>query len=82
MKAKYIDRYLSKYRDIRGTVTKKRRYLFGKSEMILISNGKETATVKIGRALGSMYPVGSELTIGHIGRKLINIRPGIVSDEE
>ena len=82
MKEKSIDRYMSKYRDIRGTLVKKRKCLFGSTMIFVISDGKETVPVKVGKGLDSIYPVGCKLTIGYIGRKLINIRPGIVYDDK
>ena len=82
MKEKSIERYMSNYRDIRGTLIKKRKCLFNNNLIFVISDGKETVSVKVGKGLDSMYPVGCELTVGHIGRKLINIRPGIVYDNE
>ena len=82
MKEKSIDRYMSKYRDIRGTLVKKRKCLFGSTMIFVISDGKETVSVKVGKGLNSIYPVGCKLTVGYIGRKLINIRPGIVYDDE
>ena len=82
MKEKSIERYMSQYRDIRGTLIKKRKCLFDSNLIFVISDGKETASVKVGKGLDSMYPVGCELTVGHIGHKLINIRPGIVYDNE
>ncbi|MBR3290356.1 MAG: hypothetical protein IKI63_06240 [Clostridia bacterium] len=73
---------LSHYKDIRGTLIKKRHCLFGNTEIFVISNDKETVSVRAGKGLSSMYPVGCKLTVGYIGRKLINIRPGIVYDDE
>ena len=82
MKEKSIDRYMKKSRDIRGTLIKKRKCLFGNTLTFVISDGKETVSIKVGKGLDSMYPVGCKLTVGRIGRKLINIRPGIVYDDE
>ena len=82
MKEKSIDRYMSKYRDIRGTLVKKRKCLFGSTMIFVISDGKETVSVKVGKGLDSIYPAGCKLTVGYIGRELINIRPGIVYDDE
>ena len=82
MKKKSIELYMSKYRDIRGTLIKKRKCLLDNNLIFVISDGKETVSVKVGKDLDSMYPVGCKLTVGHIGRNLINIRPGIVYDNE
>lgn len=69
------------YSDIRGTLIKKRKCLFDNNLIFVITDGKETVSVKAGKDLDSMYPVGCKLTVGHIGHKLINIRPGIVYDK-
>ena len=82
MKEKSVDRYMNKYKDIRGTLIKKRTHLFGSTMTFVISDGKETVSVKVGKGLDPIYPVGCKLTVGHIGHKLINIRPGIVYDDK
>ena len=82
MRKRFVDSYMSKYEDIRETLTEKRRSFFGKYEIFVISDGKKTVSVKAGKGLGTLYPIGCRLTVGHIGRQMINIRPGIVYGDE
>ena len=77
MKEKAVERYMSKYSEIRGVLTKKRKSFLGRFEIFVISDGTHTVSVKAGKGLGEMYEIGCELTVGYIGRRLINIRPGI-----
>ena len=79
MKKSFADHYMSKYEDVRGVLTKKRKSIFGKHVIFVVSDGKKSVSVKVGKALSSSYPLGCELTVGHIGHKLINIRPGITN---
>lgn len=72
---------LSAYQEIRGKLIRKKRSLFGKY-FFYISNGEKTVSVIIGKGAWHLYDVGSELTVGYIGHMLINIRPGIVGNED
>ena len=77
MNEKAAKRYLSGYSEIRGVLTKKKTSFFKKYEVFVISDGSHTVSVIAGKGLGTMYEIGCNLTVGHIGRRLINIRPGI-----
>lgn len=71
------------YKEIRGKI-KKKKHLFGRYAFI-ITDGKKTAKVYVGKCIYEdlrFYDVGSELTVGYIGHMVMNIRPGIVYDEE
>lgn len=73
---------LDKYKEIRGTLTKKTRFL-GKY-VFTVSDVDDTAKVYVGKGLynDKLYVIGAKLTVGHIGRKLINIRPGIQANSD
>lgn len=73
---------LSDYKEIRGTI-KKKTHIFGKYYFV-ISDGEKDVKINAGKGLYDMpmYGVGAELTVGYSGKKLINIRPGIVENED
>ncbi len=69
-----IDDYLKKYSEHHCVLIKKYRGLFH-YVWILDDNGS-VFRVNVGKALYYGESIGSKLTIGRIGRKLINIRRG------
>ncbi len=70
------------YKETRGTLVKKYRNLFGQYVFVLSENGKKTK-ICVGKALFESTKIGTEWTMGHIQKKLINVRPGIcVSADE
>lgn len=70
------------YKETRGTLVKKYRNLFGQYVFVLSENGKKTK-ICVGKALFESTEIGTEWTMGHIQKKLINVRPGIcVSADE
>ena len=64
------------YREIRGILIRKYRNIFGRYVFVLEENGTES-TVRVGKMLYEQTSLGTVWTIGMIGRRLINIRPGI-----
>ena len=64
------------YNEHRGILVKKRRTIFGKYIFLIDENGKN-AKVYIGRGIYEDTKLGSEVTVGEINSKLINIRSGI-----
>ncbi len=69
---------INKYKEIRGTLYKKRHTVFGYRFYIWDNSNTVAVTVGKGIFFDAHYNVGKKLTVGYIGRKLINIRPGIV----
>ena len=69
------------YAEIRGTIIKKKHTIFGRC-YLYITDGDRTVSVRAGKGIFDLYSVGMQLTVGYIGHKLINIRPGIVANEE
>ncbi len=72
---------MANYKEIRGTLVKKRSTLCGR-HYLYINDGSHTVSVEIGKSAFDRCPVGMQLTVGHIGRRLINIRPGIVENDD
>lgn len=72
---------LANYKEMRGTLVKKRRTLFGK-HIFYINDGVNTIPVVIGKVAFDHYNAGMQLTIGYIGRKTINIRAGIAENDD
>ena len=64
------------YKETRGTLVKKYRNLFGQYVFVLSENGKKTK-ICVGKALFESTEIGTEWTMGHIQKKLINVRSGI-----
>lgn len=72
---------LSKYKEIRGTVVRKKHTLFGKY-YLFISDGNQTVPIVVGKAAFSAYPLDAPLTVGYVGQIAVNLRPGIADSEE
>lgn len=64
------------YTETRGTLVKKYRNLFGQYIFVLSENGKKTK-ICVGKAFYESTEIGTEWTMGHMKKKLINVRPGI-----
>lgn len=61
------------YDDFSGIIIKKSYgILFG--YRFTMQNDSDKLTVSVGKGLYDIYPEGTQLIIGHIGKKLINIR--------
>ena len=73
MKASDVMQY---YKEMRGTLVKKYRNLFGQYVFVLSENGRKTK-ICVGKALFESTEIGTEWTMGHIQKKLINVRSGI-----
>lgn len=65
---------LANYTEHRGVLVKKYRSLF--AYIFVIEEKGTKIKVNVGKGLYHSIAVGSRLTVGKIGRKLINIRPG------
>lgn len=64
-----------KYKEIRGTLVKKYRNLFGQCVLVIDDNITKVK-VYVGAALFERLQIGTKWTIGYLGKKMINIRPG------
>lgn len=68
---------LAKYRDFTGTLIKHRKCWFTPRTDITLENERgERVKVRSGNAGADQMKTGTVYTIGHIGKRLINIRPG------
>ena len=65
---------IDKYEEHCGTLIKKYRNIFGKYIFIL-DIGVKTIPIIVGKGIYDQTQMGSGLRVGHIGKKLINIRP-------
>ena len=66
--------YLSKYSEHHCTLIKKYRTVF--RYVLVLRDKEDTFKIYVGQALYSDIKIGQRLTIGRIGRQLINIRFG------
>lgn len=64
------------YREHRGILKRKTKNIFGEY-IFKVNDGTKTVSVKVGKGLFDMYKINSHVTIGYIGKKLINIKYGI-----
>ncbi|MBR5601969.1 MAG: hypothetical protein IKW24_05000 [Clostridia bacterium] len=69
------------YKEIRGTLIKKRRNVFGKYVFIMEESGVKQK-INVGKMIFERTEVGTKWTIGHINGMLINIRPGICENTD
>lgn len=72
---------IKNYKELKGTINKKDTNIF-KKYYIVVSDGKNQITFGVGKGLFDMYAVGEQVTIGYVGKKLINIRKGICENED
>lgn len=72
---------LKGYKEIRGTLIKKRRSIFGKYVFILEENGVKQK-INVGKMIFERVEVGTEWTIGHINGNIINIRQGLCENTD
>ena len=75
-----VNDYMNNYSDHHCTLIKKYRTLFH-YVWVLEENGQEFK-VYVGKALYFRIELGTQLTIGKIGRKLINIRTGFCQTDK
>ncbi|MDF2505767.1 MAG: hypothetical protein K0R06_3262 [Clostridium sp.] len=68
---------IKRYEEHRGILEKKVINIWGEY-IFKVNDGSKTVSVKVGKALFDMYQLNSKVTIGYKGKKLINIRPGII----
>lgn len=69
------------YTETRGTLVKKYRNLFGQYIFVLSENGKKTK-ICVGKAFYESTEIGTKWTMGHMKKKLINVRPGICASTD
>ena len=69
-----IDKYLSKYSEHHCILFEKKRTLF--HYVWLLQNNEGVFKVYVGKALYLDIDIGQQLTIGRIGKQLINVRRG------
>lgn len=69
------------YDSIAGRIVRKKKKLFG-GWCMAISDGQREVTVDIALIQYERFSVGDEITIGFMGRQIVNIRPGIRAGEE
>lgn len=72
---------IKNYKELRGTINKKDANIF-KKHYFVVSDGKKQTAIFVGKGLYDMYSVGEQVTIGYIGKKLVNIRKGICENED
>lgn len=72
---------IKNYKELRGTINNKRANIFKKNYLV-VSDGKNQINFGVGKELFDMYVVGEQVTIGYVGKKLINIRKGICENED
>ncbi|MCL2694962.1 MAG: hypothetical protein FWE69_01400 [Clostridiales bacterium] len=67
---------MDKYQDFTGSIIKKRAVFFQPNLCYLyLRNDEKQIKVIIGKSAGEQLPIGRKLIVGHIEKKLINIRP-------
>lgn len=79
-KNEQINDYMNKYSDHHCTLIKRYRTPFH-YVWVLEENG-QNFKVYVGKALYFRTDLGTRLTIGKIGRKLINVRPGFCKTDK
>ena len=65
---------IKKLEEFTGILVDKKK-ISGKTDVIefLLANEKKKIRIEFGAAIADLYKKGDELTVSHIGRKLINI---------
>ena len=75
---------INNYREIRGILTEKKRTIFG-NYLFYVTDRIKTLKIVVGKGIFEKidcYSIGKEVTVGYIGSKLINIRPGICDNND
>ena len=54
----------------------------GATLYLYINDGFNTVSVMTGKGAFDLYNVGMQVTVGYIGHKTVNIRPGIAENED
>ena len=65
---------MGRYREFCGTIVKKQQNCLGQY-VFRMEDETQCISVCVGTGLFEMYEIGSKVTVGLVGRKLINIRP-------
>ena len=73
-KDEIIDEYMRKYSEHHCVLAKKYRTIF--NYIWVLEENQNKFKIQVGKSLYLHHPIGSRLTIGRIGKKLINIRLG------
>ena len=66
---------IKNYKETRGILVKKYRSFWGQYIFVLDEKGVKSK-IRVGRMIFENSKLNTKWTIGHIGTKLINIRPG------
>ena len=66
---------IKNYKETRGVLVKKYRGIFGQYVFVMDENGAKTK-VHVGKMIFEDAEIGTKWTIGQMGNKLVNIRPG------
>lgn len=69
------------YDSISGRIVRKKKKLFG-GWCMTVSDEQREVTVDIAPIQFEQFSVGDEMTIGFMGRRIVNIRPGLHAEEE
>ena len=73
-KDEMIDKYMRKYSEHHCLLVKKYRTIF--RYVWVLEENESRFKIHVGKSLYLHHHIGSRLTIGRIGKKLINIRSG------
>ncbi len=65
---------MQKYSEHSGELVKKYRNIIGQYVLVIKDDGKNI-NVCVGKGLFDHYKIGQKITVGKVGRRLINIRP-------
>ena len=75
VKLNYRGITMENYKDTQGILIQKYRNLIGQYIFVLLENNSKIK-VNVGKGIYMNAKIGSEWIIGHLGRKLINVRLG------
>lgn len=72
---------IKNYKEIRGILIKKYRNILGQYIFVLEENGIKSK-ICVGKMIYIKADLSTKWTIGHIGGKLVNIRPGFCENTD
>ena len=73
-KDEMVDEYMRKYSEHHCLLVKKYRTVF--HYVWVLEENENRFKIHVGKSLYLHHQIGSRMTIGRIGKKMINIRPG------
>jgi len=80
IKEEMIDEYMRKYSEHHCLLVKRYRTVF--HYVWVLEANENKFKIHVGKSLYHRYRIGSQLTIGRIGKKLVNIRSEIVKNDK